>query len=87
MAGGDLCTLQRAGGWRAAIIVQRYAHLSPDGVRAALERLAQRETGTQTDTKNFGGNPEDGVTAEERVVTRLGLEPRTPGLKGRYSAS
>ncbi len=27
------------------------------------------------------------VRAEEGVVTRLGLEPRTPGLKGRYSAN
>ena len=28
-----------------------------------------------------------GGTDKDRMVTRLGVEPRTPGLKGRYSAS
>jgi len=87
MAGVDLYTVQRAGGWKTAIMVQRYAHLSPDHMRAAVERLTSTGTGTQTGTKTFGGNPSDGVTAEEHMVTRLGVEPRTPGLKGRYSAS
>jgi hypothetical protein len=39
MAGVDLYTVQRAGGWKTAIMVQRYAHLSPDHLRAAVERL------------------------------------------------
>lgn len=30
MAGGDLFTLQRIGGWKTPMMVQRYAHLSPD---------------------------------------------------------
>jgi hypothetical protein len=40
MAGDDLYTIQRAGGWRTAIMVQRYAHLSQEHMRAAVERLA-----------------------------------------------
>ena len=65
------------------IMVQRYAHLFPDQVRAAEERLTRNEIGTQA----FSGGPGGGVTAKEQMVTRLGVEPRTPGLKGRYSAS
>ncbi len=40
MVGVDLYTVQRAGGWKTAVMVQRYAHLSPDHMRAAVERLA-----------------------------------------------
>ncbi len=87
MAGVDLYTVQRAGGWKRAIMVQRYAHLSPDHMRAAVERLTRRESATQSATKGIGGNPGDGVIAEKQMVTRLGVEPRTPGLEGRYSAS
>ena len=54
MQGVDLYTVQRAGGWRTATMVQRYAHLSPDHMRAAVERLAQGyrtgATGTRTGT-------------------------------------
>ena len=41
MDGVDLYTVQRAGGWRTQVMVQRYAHLSPDHIRAAVERLAK----------------------------------------------
>lgn len=34
MAKVDLYTVQRAGGWKTAAMVQRYAHLSPDHMRA-----------------------------------------------------
>ena len=64
-----------------------YAHPSPDHMRAAVERLAGSETATPSATRGFGQNPGDGVSAEKDMVTRLGLEPRTPGLKGRYSAN
>jgi integrase len=39
MAGVDLLTVQRLGGWRTLAMVQRYAHLAPDHLRAAMERL------------------------------------------------
>lgn len=87
MVGVDLYTVQWAGGWKTAIMVQRYAHLSSDHMRAAVERLAGSGSDTQSDTKRFRGNPGEGVSAEEQMVTRLGIEPRTPGLKGRYSAN
>jgi integrase len=41
MDGVDLYTVQRAGGWKTHVMVQRYAHLSPDHMRAAVERLAK----------------------------------------------
>jgi integrase len=52
--GVDLYTIQKAGGWKTPIMVQRYAHLNPDHIRAAVEQLAARSqggTGTRTGTK------------------------------------
>jgi len=40
MLGTDLCTVQRAGGWKTQVMVKRYAHLSPNhqgGRRAARD--------------------------------------------------
>jgi site-specific recombinase XerC len=39
MAGVDLLSVQKLGGWRTLAMVQRYAHLAPDHLRAAVERL------------------------------------------------
>lgn len=47
LAGVDLYTVQRAGGWKTHTMVQRYAHLSPDHIRAAVERLAGSKPGTE----------------------------------------
>ncbi len=41
MAGVDLRTVQQLGGWQSLAMVQRYAHLAPDHLRAAVERLVQ----------------------------------------------
>ena len=49
--GVDLYTVQRAGGWKTPIMVQRYAHLSPDHIRAAVEKLAQGTSSAATGTK------------------------------------
>jgi integrase len=49
MAGVDLLTVQRLGGWRTLSMVQRYAHLAPDHLRAAVERLAPAELGLNLD--------------------------------------
>ena len=55
MAGVDIHTVQVAGGWLSPIMVQRYTHLSPGHVRAAVERLATAKsegaTGTKTGTE------------------------------------
>jgi len=53
MAGVDLYTLQRTGGWKSQIMVQRYAHLSPDHMRAAVERLAQAPMEPESVTKSL----------------------------------
>ena len=39
MAGVDLRTIQQLGGWRTLTMVQRYSHLAPTHLRAAVERL------------------------------------------------
>jgi len=39
-AGVDLRTVQELGGWKTLSMVQRYAHLSPGHLVAAVERIA-----------------------------------------------
>jgi site-specific recombinase XerD len=45
MAGVDLLSIQKLGGWRTLSRVQRYAHLAPDHLRTAVERLTGAELG------------------------------------------
>ena len=45
MAGVDARTLQELGGWQTLSMVERYAHLSPDHLRAALDRLVSSTDG------------------------------------------
>ena len=52
MEGVDLLAIKVLGGWKSLTMVQRYAHLSPDHVRAAVERLADPEQKGGTGTKN-----------------------------------
>ena len=49
MAGVDLLRVQRLGGWRTVGMVTRYAHLAPDHLRAAVERLSRVELGVYLD--------------------------------------
>jgi len=42
MAGVDPLTIQQLGGWKTLQMVQRYAHLSPDHKRQAIERLESK---------------------------------------------
>jgi integrase len=51
MSGVDLYTVQRAGGWKTQAMVERYAHLSPDHLRGAVERLANLRSSGGTRTK------------------------------------
>ena len=39
MAGADLLTIKEAGGWKTLAMVQRYAHLTPNRLHEAVERL------------------------------------------------
>jgi len=43
--------------------------------------LIENGAGVSIRTEGFGGDPGGAVTAEEQMVTRVGLEPTTPGLK------
>jgi site-specific recombinase XerD len=45
MAGVDLRSVQDLGGWRSLAMVQRYAHLAPEHLHDAVERLV-RANGT-----------------------------------------
>ena len=44
MAGADLRTIQKLGGWQSLKMVERYAHLSPSHKSEAVERLANSTT-------------------------------------------
>ena len=52
MAGVDLRTVQELGGWQTLGMVQRYAHLAPAHLHAAVERLvgASEQCGRETST-------------------------------------
>jgi putative membrane protein len=39
MAGTELLTIKEVGGWKSLAMVQRYAHLTPNRLREAVERL------------------------------------------------
>ena len=69
MRGVDLYTVQRAGGWKTTTMVQRYAHLSPDHMRAAVEKLTQdvRTVGTGTKTGTLDAAPSE----ERRLSVRV----------------
>jgi integrase len=41
MAGVDVRTIQELGGWKTLAMVQRYAHLAPQHLRAAVDRLVK----------------------------------------------
>ncbi len=55
MAGVDTLTIKELGGWKTLGMVTRYAHLSPDHKRAAVERLIPRGTDTTTSTSEKAG--------------------------------
>jgi len=76
MAGVDLRAVQELGGWRTLSMVQRYGHLAPERLAAAVERLVSpvveqpgSKTGLRSELRqNFG----DAATAEPALGgTRL----------------
>ena len=48
-AGVDLLTIQRLGGWKTLPMVQRYAHLAPGHLAAAVERIGDAGDKTSGD--------------------------------------
>ena len=64
MASVDLLTVQLLGGWRTPAMVQRYAHLSPDHMARAIERLVVSSAGGAVELRrNF--DAEVGLTRTE----------------------
>jgi hypothetical protein len=53
MAGVDLRTVQELGGWKTLKMVERYGHLSPTHLHAAVERLASNVPGPQNLEKTW----------------------------------
>ena len=84
MQGANDRTLMALGGWKSPAMLARYAHLSPTHLYQAVEGLAQKGTVTKTVTTEVGNFVEH-HNLFEKVVSRLGLEPRALALKGRCS--
>ena len=85
MAGVDLRTVQQLGGWQSLAMVQRYAHLAPDHLQAAVERLVEKplELRRDFDSREFATGVEPGSRVEDTEnVTRRGGRAR---LKASYS--
>jgi site-specific recombinase XerD len=55
MAGADLMTVKELGGWRTLSMVQRYAHLAPGHLHAAVERLVLCAADTPGLARNYAG--------------------------------
>ena len=51
MAGVDPRTVQELGGWRTLGMVQRYAHLAPERLAAAVERIVAPPSDAPADTR------------------------------------
>lgn len=58
-AGTPTHELQRLGGWRSAVMVERYAHLAPDHLAHAANRIDRLFGGYETATREKGNESED----------------------------
>jgi len=67
--GIDRYVVQAAGGWKTASMMQRYAHLEPTTIRAAVERLARRSAGANGHQNGHQGSGNWGPGAVKRSVT------------------
>ena len=56
MAGTDLRTIQELGGWRSIKMVERYAHLSDEHKRAAIQGLSREKMDTVFPTSENAAN-------------------------------
>jgi hypothetical protein len=60
----DRFVVQAAGGWKTASMMQRYAHLEPSTIRAAVERLVHRPAGANG---HQNGHQAPGSSTVERL--------------------
>ena len=79
MAGVDLLTLKELGGWKQLSMVQRYAHLRPDHLQAAVERLVRaRRQVPELEEMAALNDPELSPLAEEELAA---LKAALPDLE------
>jgi integrase len=69
MRGADLRTVMELGGWKSLAMVQRYAHLSQEHKRQAIELLAENSTTIFTTTAQEG---ESRAEDNSNVVNMMG---------------
>jgi integrase len=70
MAGVDLLSVQKLGGWRTLSMVQRYAHLAPGHLAAAVERLAMdwSPDGPSSGAAEVAGMASDAQACESKAT-------------------
>jgi len=72
MAGVDLRAVQELGGWKSLKMVERYAHLAPDHLRAAVERLARpSHSALHSDYSSFRSDGSDVMQVPDAPVAQL----------------
>jgi len=67
MAGLGLRTLQELGGWRTLGMVERYSHLNPEHLHAAVERLVPNVLSRRPALRNY---PATSPRLRHRIVVR-----------------
>ena len=67
MAGVDPLTVKNLGGWRTLAMVQRYAHLAPDHLRAAIERLVPGASPATELARDYPARESESVAVPEGV--------------------
>jgi integrase len=67
MAGVDLLTVKELGGWRRLAMVQRYAHLAPAHLQAAVERLVVSSRVASPDPQELRENFDSGTAVRAGV--------------------
>jgi len=73
VAGVDLRTVQELGGWKTLSMVQRYAHMSPGHLTAAVEKIVAAPTGLGPRIVSAAGlreNFDSAATASRKLEVR-----------------
>ena len=79
-AGTPTHELQRLGGWKTLAMVERYAHVAPEGLQVAASRLDNALGSYVLATPKEKEGSTMTAAPSEILVGRVGLEPTTKGL-------
>jgi len=73
MRGADLRTIQELGGWKSLNMVQRYAHLSQEHKRQAIELLAENSPTLITTSAEmpFGGKAVTAIKSKSAPIAQV----------------